>query len=106
MKSFVSGAFLGAIVSGVAVALSTPKSGKHLRKDLQEGAEGAYEKGKYTIEKNYEDSKVKTDEIKTKANGYAEEKKELINQKIESLRKNKEQEKSKDVELNEEETNK
>ena len=36
MKNFLKGAAIGAVISGVVVALTTPKTGKEMRETIKE----------------------------------------------------------------------
>ena len=45
VKDFLIGATVGAVVTGVAVALTTPKTGEELREDILDFSTDAYNKG-------------------------------------------------------------
>ena len=94
MKGFISGALIGAVVAGVAVALTTPKTGEELRGDIKENSLDAYHKGmEYS-----DDIKNKTKEAYNKGIDHAEGMKDkstelyhnqidAMNEKLDSLKK-------------------
>lgn len=74
MKDFIKGAIFGAVVTGVVVALTTPKRGTELRDDIATMTNDLYTKG---IEK--------AQEIKEESEDIIEEKKEYLTQKLDEL---------------------
>lgn len=75
VKDFLIGATVGAVVTGVAVALTTPKTGEELREDILDFSTDAYNKG---MEKAYE--------LKERGEDFYHEQKDIINDQLNELR--------------------
>lgn len=77
MKDFIKGAIFGAVVTGVAVALTTPKTGEELREDILDFSTDAYNKG---LDKAHE--------LKERSREVYLDQKENIEEQIETLKQN------------------
>ncbi len=77
MKDFIKGAIFGAVVTGVAVALTTPKTGEELREDILDFSTDAYNKG---LDKAHE--------LKERGREVYLDQKENIEEQIETLKQN------------------
>ena len=77
MKDFIKGAIFGAVVTGVAVALTTPKTGEELREDILDFSTDAYNKG---LDKAHE--------LKERSKEAYFDQKENIEEQIETLKQN------------------
>lgn len=77
MKDFIKGAIFGAVVTGVAVALTTPKTGEELREDILDLSTDAYNKG---LDKAHE--------LKERSREVYLDQKENIEEQIETLKQN------------------
>ena len=77
MKDFIKGAIFGAVVTGVAVALTTPKTGEELREDILDFSTDAYNKG---LDKAHE--------LKERGREVYFDQKENIEEQIETLKQN------------------
>ncbi|MGL4590048.1 MAG: YtxH domain-containing protein [Mycoplasmatales bacterium] len=96
-KSFFVGAVFGAVVSGIAVALTTPKKGSELRSDIKKEAETLYKEGMSKVEDSYEVSKEaigntkemivdKYEVTKNKVAETVDNTKNVVSQKIDEVR--------------------
>lgn len=81
MKDFIKGAIFGAVVTGVAVALTTPKTGMELREDIVDLSNDLYNRG---VEK--------THEITNDAKDLVNEKRNNLEQQINNLKQTMHQE--------------
>lgn len=94
--SFFIGAIVGSVLGGVAAVLSTPKSGRELRKDIKEESEKFYydSKNKYgelseTAKKRFEEESKKIKELyDEKSVQYTEEMKNLKNKFLKKEKEN------------------
>lgn len=78
MKDFIKGAIFGAVVTGVAVALTTPKTGEELREDILDFSTDAYNKG---LDKAHE-LKERSEEVYFDQKANIEEQIETLKQNI------------------------
>ncbi len=105
-KDFVLGALIGSVASGIAVALTTPKTGNELREDIKNESQSLYEDGmrkKDEILDMSEDvlneSKAKFAEIKETSMSKVDELKETSKEKVEEVKsKIKKEESTSDLE--------
>lgn len=99
-SSFLIGAVIGGLAGAVAAALTTPKTGEELRKDIKTESEKAYsdakvkmadlsETGKGKIDGMLSDEhKEKIDEVKSKISGLTEGGAQRFNEELDKLKEN------------------
>ena len=85
MKNFLKGAAIGAVISGVVVALTTPKTGKEMRETIKEEGTKGYEAGTA----KYEEVKEVATEFAGNTAEKAAEVKEDLTEKVEKVKNSK-----------------
>jgi gas vesicle protein len=81
-KSFVIGAFFGALMGASLGILFAPDSGEKTRKKIKEKSEGLVEKGA----EKAEELKIKAEEIREKVGPYKEKAGEMIQETEDKIR--------------------